>query len=89
MAITKIFQNNRFATGYTYRVAETVEDVKALKTGLDELGSEIYIIEKNQLYISNGKGSWFPKNTDGETIVCDCVEESTIWNNLPEPTEAN
>jgi hypothetical protein len=30
---------------------------------------------------------WYPMNANGkDAIECDCIEEMTIWGNIPEPT---
>jgi hypothetical protein len=50
------------------------------------MGSEVYVIETQKTYILDSKGIWHSKATgDGDKIVCDCVEESTIWEELPNP----
>jgi hypothetical protein len=53
------------------------------------MGSEVYVIENRRTYILDSKGMWHNKakeNVDGDdVIVCDCVEESTIWETLPNP----
>jgi hypothetical protein len=48
------------------------------------MGSEVYVIENKKTYILDSKNTWHSK-ADGETIICDCVEESTIWDEIPEP----
>ena len=51
------------------------------------MGSEVYVIENRKTYILDSKGIWHSKSKvsgDGDdVIICDCVEESTIWEELP------
>ena len=40
--------------------------------------------ENDATYILDSKGTWHSKATgDNNKIECDCVEESTIWEDLP------
>ena len=83
----KLYQNNRYQSSYIQFVADTVEDVKRIPTKMIAMGSEIYVIENRKTYILDSKGVWHSKSKvsgDGDdVIVCDCVEESTIWEELP------
>lgn len=93
MAVSKIFQNNRYQNDYFYFVADTPEDVKKIRVSSTYFGSELYVISEKKTYILDSKGVWHPKGNsnfgtndgvlDGGTIECDCVEESTIWEDLP------
>lgn len=82
--IQKIFQNDRYLNGYIKYVAETVEEVKTIPTSIRLMGSEVYVIENKKTYILDSKNTWHSK-ADGDVISCDCVEESTIWDEIPEP----
>ena len=81
MAVSKIFQNNRYQAFYFQYVADTTEDIKKIKVSTSHMGSEVYVIETQKTYILDSKGVWHSK-VDNDTIVCDCVEESTIWQNI-------
>lgn len=85
MSVVKTFQNNRYSTTYNKYVADTVEDVKKIKVGPSLMGSEVYVIANKKTYILDSKRTWHSKrDNDGDTIECDCVEESTIWDPIPE-----
>lgn len=89
MAFQKTYQGNRHTNNYSEYVADTPEDVKKIQissTGAN-MGSEVYVISTHKIYVLNSKHTWYPKGEDGEPIECDCVEESTIWEDLPNPTE--
>ena len=48
------------------------------------MGSEVYVIETQKTYILDSKGVWHSKKTgDNDKIDCNCVEESTVWEELP------
>ena len=79
----KLFQNNRYQAGYTEYIADTADDVKKIKVTAVQMGSEVYVIETKKTYVLDSKGTWHSKNGDGDTIICDCVEESTIWEEIP------
>lgn len=82
----KLYQNNRYQSSYVKFVADTVEDVKRIRVNSVNIGSEVYVIETKKTYILDSKGNWHSKATgDGDMIICDCVEESTIWEDLPNP----
>ena len=50
------------------------------------MGSEVYVIETQKTYVLDSKGVWHSKKTgDADKITCDCVEESTVWEDLPNP----
>ena len=85
MASQKIQQGTRFQNTYIKYVAETTQDVKKIKTAPNELGSEVYVIAEKETYILDSKGIWHPYSEGKDPIECDCVEESTIWEPLPEP----
>jgi hypothetical protein len=47
------------------------------------MGNEVYVIETKKTYILDSKGKWHSKaNGDNSVIECDCIEESTIWEEI-------
>ena len=82
----KTYQNNRYQSSYVQYVADTAEDVKRIRVNSVAMGSEVYVIETKKTYILDSKGVWHSKAAgDNDQIICDCVEESTIWEDLPNP----
>lgn len=84
--VQKIYQNSRYLGNIAQYVADTVEDVKEIKLLPGSMGCEVYVIETKTTYILDSKYVWHSKTSD-DTIECNCIEESTIWDTLPEPTE--
>lgn len=89
MAFQKIFQGNRYTNNYHEYVADTPEDVKRIKISPSgqNMGCEVYVISTQKTHILDSKGVWHPKGEEGDTITCDCVEELTIWEDLPNSTK--
>jgi hypothetical protein len=88
MAGVKIFQNNRYQSHYVEFVADTPEDVKKLQVSSLAMGSEVYVISEKKTYILDSKKTWHAKaDNDNSIIECDCVEELTIWEDLPDPSK--
>ena len=82
----KLYQNNRYQNSYVKFVADSIEDVKRIRVNSVNIGSEVYVIETKKTYILDSKGNWHSKATnDNDIITCDCVEESTVWEELPNP----
>ena len=53
------------------------------------MGSTVYVITTGETWMIDSKGSWHIMGSiQKEPIECDCVEELTIWGDLPEPAKA-
>lgn len=88
MSTLKIFQKGAYVNNYVKYVADTEEDVKTIKIlpNGGSMGNEVYVIATQKTYILDSAGIWHSKAIgDGSIIECDCVEESTIWEDLPNP----
>ena len=52
-----------------------------------QIGSTVYVITTGESWMMDSKGKWHVMGSiQKEPIECDCVEELTIWGDLPEPT---
>ena len=90
MSTLKIFQKGAYVNNYVKYVADTEEDVKKIKIlpNGGSMGNEVYVINSQKTYILDSKGKWHSKATGDDSVIeCDCVEESTIWEELKVPTE--
>jgi hypothetical protein len=84
MGYTKVFQNNRYQSHYVKFVADTAEDVKKLRVANLTMGSEVYVIQEKRTYVLGSDEIWYSKAVNDDVVIeCDCVEESTIWEDLP------
>lgn len=79
--ISKIKQGTRTLYTLSEYVVDDLEDVAKLPRCL--MGSTVYVIHTKETYMADSKGIWYPVNSSGNPIECDCVEESTIWENFP------
>ena len=89
MAVLKILQKGQYVNNYVQFVADTEEDVKRIKIlpNGGSMGNEVYVISSQKTYILDSKGVWHSKALgDDSKIECDCIEESTIWEELPKLT---
>ena len=85
--ILKTFQNGSPINTYCEYVADTEEDVKKIKILPKgrSMGNQVYVIATKKTYVLDSKGVWHSRVVgDNSSIVCDCIEESTIWEELPE-----
>ena len=50
------------------------------------MGSSAYVITTGESWMMDSKGRWHVMGStiSKDPVVCDCVEELTIWGNLPE-----
>lgn len=84
MGYIKMYQNNRYQSHYVRFVADTAEDVKKLRVADLAMGSEVYVIQEKRTYILGSDEVWYSKAVNDDVVIeCDCVEESTIWEDLP------
>lgn len=85
-----IYSNNKYSNSYRVFVADTEADVAKIQVAPrgGNMGSEVFVIETQKTYVLDSKNVWHSKITgDGSKIECDCVDESTIWEDLPNPTK--
>lgn len=80
--ISKIKQGTKILHTLSEYVVDDIEDVA--KIPRCAMGSTVYVIHTQETYMADGKGVWYPKTGSGSPIPCDCIEESTIWENFPD-----
>ena len=52
------------------------------------MGSSVYVITTGETWMIDSKGLWHIMGSiQKDPIACDCVEELTIWGDLPEPSK--
>lgn len=67
MAVSIVFQNNRYQNDYHQYVADTPDDVKKIRVNPSDMGSEVYVISEKKTYILDSNRTWHLKlvNTSG------------------------
>lgn len=61
-----------------------VDEESEIATIPGVFGDKAYVIHTGESWMLDSAGKWYPFNGDKDPIECDCVEESTIWNDLPQ-----
>ena len=91
--VCKIRQNDKYLGNFACYVADTIEDVKSIRLYPGSMGSEVYVIANKTTYILDSEYKWHSKAVSSESgddiIICDCIEESTIWDTLSDPNTSN
>jgi hypothetical protein len=86
--VKKYLQNNKIQYAISKWVADDINDIKKLPKS--PMGSTVFVIHENKTYmVDSTQTTWYPINNpingdNSEPIVCDCVEELTIWGDLTE-----
>lgn len=83
----KLTQSGRAAYGIAEYVADEKADVARIPRCV--MGSTVFIIHTKETYMIDSQGVWYAIDSDGDPIHCDCVEESTIWEELTEENTTN
>lgn len=48
------------------------------------MGSTVYVIHTGESWMLDNAGTWYPiTNLDKTPIECNCIEELTIWSDIP------
>lgn len=81
MAYIKIRQGENVAYSVSTYVVDSIEDIAKLPKS--QMGSTAYVIYTKEKFICDSNNTWYSMNSDSGPIECDCVEESTIWDTLP------
>ena len=63
------------------------EESELTKIPRSQMGSTAYVITTGESWMMDSKGQWhiMSATISKDPIVCDCVDELTIWGELPEP----
>ena len=84
--ITKYGQGNKINQDMEKWLVDTEEEISTIPRCL--MGSTVYVISTSESWMMDSTGKWYVMNTSGKSpIECDCVEELTIWGDLPEPAK--
>ena len=82
--IIKYSQGNKI--NYNMRKYLVEEEKELSQIPKCNMGSTAYVITTGETWMMDSKGSWHVmKKKKKEPIQCDCVDELTIWGDLPEP----
>ena len=79
--VKKLSQGNRIAYAMNKWLCDDVEEISKIKRC--PMGSTVYVIHTRDTYMMDSKGMWHCVTSDKAPIECDCVEELTIWADIP------
>lgn len=84
--IKKFSQNNKIQYAITKWLVDDVEDIKKLPPS--PMGSTVFVIHTATTYMVDSTGNtWYSISTGNSSsdgpIQCDCVDEMTIWSDIP------
>ena len=63
-------------------VCDDTEDLKTMKNV--HFGDSCLVIHTGVKYVLDSKFWWYSVDGKTDPIACDCVEEMTIWGQIPE-----
>ena len=84
--ITQYGQGNKINHDMQKWLVEEESEIAKIPKCL--MGSSVYVIATGETWMIDSKGLWhIMGSTQKDPIACDCVEELTIWGDLPEPSK--
>lgn len=79
--IKKYSQGNRKTYEICKWICDDIEEISQIP--YSAMGSTVFVIHTKDTYMIDGQGVWHSITSDASPIQCDCVEEMTIWNEIP------
>ena len=84
--VKKFSQGNRIVYAISKWLCDDVEDIP--KIPKSPMGSTVFVIHTKDTYMADSEGKWYSITSDADAVEpCDCVEELTIWGDIPIITE--
>lgn len=61
------------------------EKIDLSKAAVAKMGNTAFVIHTSDIYVMDSQKVWYCiTNASADPVQCDCVEESTIWTEIPE-----
>ena len=79
--VKKIAQGNRISYAAEKWICE--EPAELAKILGCPMGSTAYVIHTRDTYMMDSNNTWYCVTSEKVPVECDCVEELTIWQDLP------
>lgn len=81
--IAKYGQGNKINYDMQRWLVDTETEIASIPRSV--MGSTVYVITTGESWMIDSQGSWHVMSASGkEPIQCNCVEELTIWGDLPQ-----
>lgn len=79
--VKKLSQGNRIGYTYSKWICDDVEEISTIPRG--SMGDTVFVIHTKDTYMMDSQGVWYNITSDGDPIECNCVDEMTIWADIP------
>ena len=83
--VRKLSQGNRVAYTMSKWLCDDLEELS--KITKCPMGSTAYVIHTRDTYMMDSEGVWHCVTSDKVPVECDCIEELTIWADIPLPQQ--
>ena len=82
--ILKYSQGGKITYSFSKYIIEDEEELVTLGAKCN-FADIVYVIHTGEYWVLDSHHVWYPLTSkDKDPIECDCVEEMTIWNDMPE-----
>lgn len=81
MAVRKLSQGNKIGYSYVKWLCDDIEEMAKIPPC--PMGSTVYVVHTRDTYMMDSNNVWYCMTSPAEPIKCDCVEELTIWGDIP------
>ena len=80
--IIKFSQGNKVSYDFSKWIVDEESEIASVPT--NRIGSTVYVIHTGETWMMDSANKWYPVTTPGKApIECNCVEELTIWSDIP------
>ena len=82
----KYSQGGKVGHGFSKYIVEEESELSKAPVNCG-FGDIVYVVHTSEYWMMDRSKRWYPMAANGKgAIECDCIEEMTIWGNIPEPT---
>lgn len=80
----KYSQGNKIEHSFSKYIVEDEEELSEAPNNCT-IGDIVYVVHTGEYWMMDRSRAWYPMSTPGKgPIICDCIEEMTIWEELQE-----
>lgn len=79
----KYSQGNKIGHSFSKYIVEDEANLAKAPSGCT-MGDIVYVVHTAEYWMMDRKQTWYPMKVGKEPIVCNCIDELTIWNELEE-----
>ena len=80
----KYYQGGKIGHSFSKYIVEDESELSTAPANCS-MGDIVYVVHTSEYWMMDRSKKWYPMNPGKGPFECDCVEEMTIWNELPEP----